>query len=212
MLAVPRAKVVRGFSMFGASYVYDDLRGRHRHLLGASRVLEYLSTAAGRLPQGVAPQIGPDATGVGWVPVRAARPRHEPGRRAACRTGTCATSSPRRMAWPRSPASAASCASTRSPSIRLTWRATASRSTKVTQAIRASTATSAAGGGARREGIHGARARLPAQVDDIARHRAEGRARHPGAGGRRRPRRTGARPSGAASPNSTARARSPPAS
>ena len=67
MLAVPRAKVVRGFSMFGASYVYVIFEDGTDIYWARSRVLEYLSSAAGRLPQGVAPQIGPDATGVGWV-------------------------------------------------------------------------------------------------------------------------------------------------
>ncbi len=67
MLAVPRAKVVRGFSMFGASWVYLIFEDGTDIYWARSRVLEYLSTAAGRLPQGVAPQLGPDATGVGWV-------------------------------------------------------------------------------------------------------------------------------------------------
>jgi copper/silver efflux system protein len=67
MLAVPRAKVVRGFSMFGASYVYVIFEDGTDIYWARSRVLEYLSTAAGRLPAGVSPQIGPDATGVGWV-------------------------------------------------------------------------------------------------------------------------------------------------
>ncbi|MCB1887924.1 MAG: efflux RND transporter permease subunit, partial [Rhodocyclaceae bacterium] len=67
MLAVPNAKVVRGFSMFGASYVYVIFEDGTDIYWARSRVLEYLSTAAGRLPVGVSPQIGPDATGVGWV-------------------------------------------------------------------------------------------------------------------------------------------------
>lgn len=67
MLAVPRAKVVRGFSMFGASYVYVIFEDGTDIYWARSRVLEYLGGAAGRLPAGVAPQIGPDATGVGWV-------------------------------------------------------------------------------------------------------------------------------------------------
>ena len=67
MLAVPRAKVVRGFSMFGASYVYVIFEDGTDIYWARSRVLEYLSSVAGRLPQGVSPQIGPDATGVGWV-------------------------------------------------------------------------------------------------------------------------------------------------
>lgn len=67
MLAVPKAKVVRGFSMFGASYVYVIFEDSADIYWARSRVLEYLSSAQERLPQGVAPQIGPDATGVGWV-------------------------------------------------------------------------------------------------------------------------------------------------
>ena len=67
MLAVPKAKVVRGFSMFGDSYVYVIFEDGTDIYWARSRVLEYLSSVAGRLPHGVAPQIGPDATGVGWV-------------------------------------------------------------------------------------------------------------------------------------------------
>lgn len=67
MLAVPRAKAVRGFSMFGASYVYVIFEDGTDIYWARSRVLEYLSSAAGRLPAGVSPQIGPDATAVGWV-------------------------------------------------------------------------------------------------------------------------------------------------
>jgi Cu(I)/Ag(I) efflux system membrane protein CusA/SilA len=59
--------VVRGFSMFGASFVYVIFEDGTDIYWARSRVLEYLNVAAGRLPQGVAPQIGPDATGVGWV-------------------------------------------------------------------------------------------------------------------------------------------------
>ena len=67
MLAVPKAKVVRGFSMFGASYVYVIFADGTDIYWARSRVLEYLSSVQGNLPQGVSPQIGPDATGVGWV-------------------------------------------------------------------------------------------------------------------------------------------------
>ena len=67
MLSVPKAKVVRGFSMFGASFVYVIFEDGTDIYWARSRVLEYLSSAAGRLPAGVSPQIGPDATGVGWV-------------------------------------------------------------------------------------------------------------------------------------------------
>ncbi|MBU2450039.1 MAG: efflux RND transporter permease subunit [Gammaproteobacteria bacterium] len=67
MLTVPKAKVVRGFSMFGASYVYVIFEDGTDIYWARSRVLEYLSSAQGNLPAGVSPQLGPDATGVGWV-------------------------------------------------------------------------------------------------------------------------------------------------
>ncbi|HNB46546.1 MAG TPA: efflux RND transporter permease subunit, partial [Burkholderiaceae bacterium] len=67
MLAVPKSKVVRGFSFFGASFVYVIFEDGTDIYWARSRVLEYLNFAAGRLPPGVAPALGPDATGVGWV-------------------------------------------------------------------------------------------------------------------------------------------------
>ena len=67
MLAVPKSKVVRGFSFFGASFVYVIFDDGTDIYWARSRVLEYLNSAAGRLPRGVTPQLGPDATGVGWV-------------------------------------------------------------------------------------------------------------------------------------------------
>ena len=67
MLAVPKSKVVRGFSFFGASFVYVIFEDGTDIYWARSRVLEYLNQAAGRLPQGVSPQLGPDASGVGWV-------------------------------------------------------------------------------------------------------------------------------------------------
>ncbi|SDA31120.1 Cu(I)/Ag(I) efflux system membrane protein CusA/SilA [Methylobacterium sp. UNC378MF] len=67
MLTVPRAKVVRGFSFFGVSFVYVIFEDGTDPYWGRSRVLEYLNGAARRLPQGVTPTLGPDATGVGWV-------------------------------------------------------------------------------------------------------------------------------------------------
>ncbi len=67
MLSVPKSKVVRGFSFFGASFVYVIFEDGTDIYWARSRVLEYLNFAAGRLPSGVAPQLGPDATGVGWV-------------------------------------------------------------------------------------------------------------------------------------------------
>lgn len=67
MLSVPRSKVVRGFSFFGASFVYVIFEDGTDIYWARSRVLEYLTTLTGRLPRGVTPQLGPDATGVGWV-------------------------------------------------------------------------------------------------------------------------------------------------
>ena len=67
MLAVPHAKVVRGYSFFGFSFVYVIFEDGTDIYWARSRVLEYLNYAAGKLPQGVTPSLGPDATGVGWV-------------------------------------------------------------------------------------------------------------------------------------------------
>ena len=67
MLGVPRSKVVRGFSFFGASFVYVIFDDGTDIYWARSRVLEYLSAAAARLPAGVSPALGPDASGVGWV-------------------------------------------------------------------------------------------------------------------------------------------------
>ena len=67
MLSVPYAKVVRGYSFFGFSFVYIIFEDGTDLYWARSRVLEYVSSLAGRLPQGVSPQLGPDATGVGWA-------------------------------------------------------------------------------------------------------------------------------------------------
>ncbi len=67
MLAVPHAKVVRGYSFFGLSFVYIIFEDGTDMYWARSRVLEYLNYANERLPQGVNPSLGPDATGVGWV-------------------------------------------------------------------------------------------------------------------------------------------------
>ncbi len=67
MLSVPYSKVVRGYSFFGFSLVYIIFEDGTDLYWARSRVLEYLNFAAGRLPSGVRPQLGPDATGVGWV-------------------------------------------------------------------------------------------------------------------------------------------------
>ncbi|MBI2798752.1 MAG: efflux RND transporter permease subunit [Gammaproteobacteria bacterium] len=67
MLAVPKSKVVRGFSFFGASFVYLIFEDGTDIYWARSRVLEYLNVVSGRMPKGVTPSLGPDATGVGWV-------------------------------------------------------------------------------------------------------------------------------------------------
>ena len=67
MLSVPKSKVVRGFSFFGASFVYIIFEDGTDIYWARSRVLEYLNFASGRMPKGVTPSLGPDATGVGWV-------------------------------------------------------------------------------------------------------------------------------------------------
>jgi copper/silver efflux system protein len=67
MLTVPRSKVVRGFSFFGVSFVYVIFEDGTDPYWARSRVLEYLNASARRLPAGVTPTLGPDATGVGWV-------------------------------------------------------------------------------------------------------------------------------------------------
>ena len=67
MLSVPGAKTVRGFSFFGDSFVYVIFDDKTDLYWARSRVLEYLSQVRDRLPPGITPAIGPDATGVGWI-------------------------------------------------------------------------------------------------------------------------------------------------
>ncbi|WP_158967861.1 efflux RND transporter permease subunit [Paraglaciecola sp. L3A3] len=67
MLSVPGAKTVRGFSFFGDSYVYVIFEDKTDMYWARSRVLEYLSQVSANLPAAAKPQLGPDATGVGWV-------------------------------------------------------------------------------------------------------------------------------------------------
>ncbi len=66
LLAAPRVKVVRGYSFFGYSFVYVIFEDGTDIYWARSRVLEYLQGLSGRLPAGVTPTLGPDATGVGW--------------------------------------------------------------------------------------------------------------------------------------------------
>jgi copper/silver efflux system protein len=67
MLSVPGVKTVRGYSFFGDSYVYILFNDGTDQYWARSRVLEYLSQITSKLPKGVNPSLGPDATGVGWV-------------------------------------------------------------------------------------------------------------------------------------------------
>jgi Cu(I)/Ag(I) efflux system membrane protein CusA/SilA len=67
MLSVPFAKVVRGYSFFGISFVYIIFEDGTDLYWARSRVMEYLNYVSGRLPRGVTPSLGPDATGVGWI-------------------------------------------------------------------------------------------------------------------------------------------------
>ena len=73
MLAVPSATVVRGYSFFGFSFVYVIFEDGTDLYWARSRVLEYLNYVSGRLPAGVSPTLGPDATGVGWAYMYALR-------------------------------------------------------------------------------------------------------------------------------------------
>jgi len=67
MLSVPYAKVVRGFSFFGLSFVYVIFEDGTDLYWARSKVLEYLNFVSERLPAGVTPTLGPDATGLGWI-------------------------------------------------------------------------------------------------------------------------------------------------
>ena len=67
MLSVAKAKTVRGYSFYGFSFVYVIFEDGTDPYWARSRVLEYLSSIGGRLPKGVTPSLGPDATGVGWA-------------------------------------------------------------------------------------------------------------------------------------------------
>ena len=73
MLSVPSATVVRGYSFFGFSFVYVIFEDGTDLYWARSRVLEYLNYVSGRLPAGVSPTLGPDATGVGWAYMYALR-------------------------------------------------------------------------------------------------------------------------------------------
>jgi hypothetical protein len=191
MLAVPKAKVVRGFSMFGASYVYVIFADGTDIYWARSRVLEYLSSVQGNLPQGVSPQIGTrrhrrrlglpvcaDRQGsvagrpaqrpglVRPLPADQGRWRRRSGQRRRLRQGVSGhrRPAPAGQLWRFAGASVAG-----DPRIEPRRRRSRRR--------------------ARREGIHGARARLPQGRRRYRDAGAEERWRHAGAGARRRPRR-----------------------
>ena len=67
MLSVPRTKIVRGYSFFGISFVYIIFSDNTDIYWARTRVLEYLNYVQSRLPEGLSPELGPDATGVGWI-------------------------------------------------------------------------------------------------------------------------------------------------
>ena len=67
LLSAPKVKVVRGYSFFGSSFVYVVFEDGTDLYWARSRVLEYLQSVQGNLPEGVRPELGPDATGVGWA-------------------------------------------------------------------------------------------------------------------------------------------------
>jgi copper/silver efflux system protein len=120
-LGAPKIKTVRGFTMFGMSFVYVVFEDGTDLYWARSRVVEALAKAQGKLPEGVTPQIGPDATSVGWVYQYALVDESGSTTCSSCarfKTGTCATGCRGCPAWPRWPASAASRRSTRFKSTR----------------------------------------------------------------------------------------------
>jgi Cu(I)/Ag(I) efflux system membrane protein CusA/SilA len=118
LLSVPKSKVVRGFSFFGASFVYVIFEDNTDIYWARSRVLEYVNSVSGKLPKGsIRPSVRMRPVSAGFINTRSwPRTRRWPSC-ARCRTG-CATNWPRRRASPRWRALAASCSSIRSPLIR----------------------------------------------------------------------------------------------
>ena len=133
MLGGPRVKDVRGFSDFGYSYVYVIFEEGTDIYWARSRTMEYLSGVSPRLPQGVRTELGPDASGVGWVFQYALVDTTGREASTSCgriRTGICVTTSSRYRAWRRSRRSAASCGSTRYRSIPTACAHSTSRSAR----------------------------------------------------------------------------------
>ncbi len=122
LLAAPRVAYVRGYSMFGMSFLYVIFEDGTDLYWARCRVLEYLDEARARLPEGVTPTLGPDATGIGWVFQYALvdkSGRHDLDELRTLQDLTSATPSRASPASPRSPRSAATTRSTRSSSTRL---------------------------------------------------------------------------------------------
>ena len=115
-------KTVRANSMFGFSLITIIFEEKIDNYFARTRVLERLNLLASQLPSGVIPQLGPDATGLGWVYQYISTLIRRRPRRAAtisascarCRIGSSAISSTPCRAWPRSAASAGLCGSIRS--------------------------------------------------------------------------------------------------
>jgi len=126
MLSVPGVRAVRGYSFFGDSFVYILFDDNTDLYWARSRVLEYLSQVRDRLPQGVNPALGPDATGLGWIYEYALVDRtggHDLGQLRALQVLVpVVTSSRPCRTWPRSRVSAAWCVRGRSCPIRRRWR------------------------------------------------------------------------------------------
>ena len=178
MLSVPKSKVVRGFSIFGESFVYVIFEDGTDIYWARARVLEYLNFAAERLPAGVTPALGPDATGVGWVYqyAVAAKDRASPRLRAiqdwylryqlAKAEGVAEVASVGRLraAVPGDRRSAAACAAYGIP-LRRRPRGDPREQHRRRRAL----------GRDGRERIHGPRPRLPARRRRHRRDRAQGR-------------------------------------
>ena len=122
LISAPKVKTVRGYSFFGFSYVYVIFQDGTDLYWARSRVLEYLNGLRGQLPEGVNPNLGPDATGVGWgfqyvlVDRTGRQLASGPARRS--RTGTSPTGCAPCRAWPRSLPPGDFRSNTRSRSIR----------------------------------------------------------------------------------------------
>jgi copper/silver efflux system protein len=116
LLGAPKVRTVRGLSDYGAAYIYVIFEDGTDIYWARTRTLEYLSGVQGRLPKGVSVELGPDATGLGWVFQYALVDRtgkHDLAQLRRFRTGRSATSCRACPESPRWPPSAASCASIR---------------------------------------------------------------------------------------------------